>query len=89
MRLLEIISFSWDRGNLDKGYEKQGVSPKEAEEVFVSEELYVVPSKKQTREKRYIALGRTQQNKSLFVVFTIRKDRIRIILARGMHKKEE
>ena len=34
------ISFEWDGGNLDKSSIKHGITPKEAEEVFVSENVY-------------------------------------------------
>src|SRR3989304_6464823 len=90
MRVLpKTVSFEWDKGNLDETYEKQGTTPKETEEIFVSEELYVLPDVKHSqKEKRYIALGKTQENKRLLVVFVIRKEKIRIISARRMHKKE-
>ncbi|MBI5465631.1 BrnT family toxin [Candidatus Gottesmanbacteria bacterium] len=35
-----------------------------------------------------MALGKTLLGKNLFVVFTMRKKKIRIISARRMHKKE-
>ncbi|KKQ41153.1 MAG: hypothetical protein US60_C0046G0004 [Microgenomates group bacterium GW2011_GWC1_37_8] len=90
MRVLpKTISFEWDEGNLDKSYEKHGITPKEAEEIFVSEELYVLPDIKHSqKEKRFIALGKTQEGKQLFIVFLIKKEKIRIISARRMHKKE-
>jgi len=90
MRVLpKTISFEWDEGNLDKSYEKHGITPKEAEEIFVSEELYVLPDIKHSqKEKRFIALGKTQEGKHLFIVFLIKKEKIRIISARRMHKKE-
>ena len=39
-------------------------------------------------EKRYYALGKTDNGRFLFIVFTIRKKQIRIISARDMNKKE-
>ena len=89
MKLPKIISFEWDKGNVDKSYKKHGISPKEAEEVFVSEELFVLPDNKHSKtEKRHIALGKTQEGKKLFVVFTIKGKSIRVISARRMHQKE-
>ena len=35
-----ILTFEWDKGNLDKIYLKHGITPKEAEEIFVSEDSY-------------------------------------------------
>lgn len=88
-RLPKVLVFEWDKGNLDKSYEKHSISPKETEEIFVSEELFVLPDIKHSqKEKRFIALGKTQGGNSLFVVFTLRDKKIRIVSARRMHKKE-
>jgi uncharacterized DUF497 family protein len=60
-----------------------------AEEIFVSEELFVLPDTKRSQvENRHIALGKSQDGKNLFVVFTLRDKKIRIISARKMHRKE-
>lgn len=89
VRLPRIIAFEWDEGNIEKSYQKHGISAKEAEEIFISEELYVLPDKRHSKtEKRHIALGRTQEGKNLIVIFTLRGKKIRIISARRMHKKE-
>ncbi|EKD86748.1 MAG: hypothetical protein ACD_37C00159G0001 [uncultured bacterium] len=89
MRLPKVLAFEWDEANLDKSYKKHGISPKEAEEIFVSEELFVLPDTKHSKaESRHIALGKSQDGKSLFAVFTLRDKKIRIISARKMHKKE-
>jgi hypothetical protein len=39
-------------------------------------------------ENRYYALGRTNMNRLLFAVFTVRDDKIRIISARDMTEGE-
>jgi len=89
VRLPKVLVFDWDKGNIDKSYEKHGISLKETEEIFVSEELFVLPDKKHSQsEKRHIALGKTQEGKRLFVIFALRGKKIRIISARKMHKKE-
>jgi len=88
-RLPKVLVFEWDKWNLDKSYEKHSISPKETEDIFISEELFVLPDIKHSqKEKRFIALGRTQDGKNLFVIFTLRNKKIRIISARKMHKKE-
>lgn len=87
--LPDILEFEWDKGNLDKSSQKHSITAKETEEVFVSEELFVITDVKHSqKEKRFIALGKTLLGKNLFVVFTMRKNKIRIISARRMHKKE-
>lgn len=45
-------------------------------------------NKHSTKEKRWYMLGRTDTDRKLFIVFTIRKNLIRVISARNMNKKE-
>ncbi|MBI3558802.1 BrnT family toxin [Candidatus Gottesmanbacteria bacterium] len=75
------VEFDWDEGNLDKSRRKQGVVPEEAESVFLDEKSLIV-------EERFIIVGKSSENRNLFIVFTVRKEKIRIISARRMHKKE-
>lgn len=85
----EEIEFGWDGGNVDKSYEKHGVTIQEAEEIFADKDLGVVPNiRHSSSEKRFIALGKTLKGKNLFVAFTRRKTKIRVISARRMHKEE-
>jgi len=85
----EIVEFEWDKGNLDKSYIKHGITPKEAEEVFVSENAWVTPDRKHSqKETRFIILGTSTNGNKLFVVFTLRGTKIRIVSARKMHGKE-
>lgn len=90
MRYLpNILKFEWDKGNLDKSYQKHGITHKEAEEIFVSEEFFVVEDIAHSQsEPRYIGLGKTIARVWLFVVFTIRNESVRIISARRMHREE-
>ncbi len=84
-----VVVFEWDTGNLDKSYEKHGVTAKEVEEVFVAKGSYVVPDLKHSqKEARFIILGKNNDGVNLFVVFTFRGEKIRVISARRMHKKE-
>ena len=84
-----VLEFEWDKGNLDKSYLKHGITTKEAEEVFISEESYVITDIKHSqKEDRFIILGKSQSKRNLFVVFTIRNKKVRIISARRMHREE-
>lgn len=86
----EPISFEWDSGNVDKNFKSHNVSCQEAEEVFVNQPLIVVEdAKHSTTEKRYQALGKSSKNRLLFISFTVRKQKIRIISIRNMDKKEK
>lgn len=85
----EVIVFEWDKGNLDKSHRKHGVTPEEAESVFTDENSLVLPDKKHSIiEKRFAIFGKSNLNRYLYVVFTVRKEKIRIISARRMHRKE-
>lgn len=89
LNLKDIISFQWDKWNADKSYKKHGITPNEAEEVFVDKNVGIERDiKHQEIEDRYIAIGMTLNEKVLFVVFTIRRNMIRIISARKASKKE-
>ena len=88
--LNNIVGFEWDNWNIDKSYQKHGITPNETEEVFLDEDVKIEKYlKHQEQEERYIAIGKTTENKMLFVVFTIRKDKIRVVSGRQANKKEK
>ena len=69
--------------------EKHGVSRAECEQVFFNEPLVVGRDVKHSQEeKRYYVLGITDQGRRIFLVFTMRGNRIRVITARDMSRKE-
>lgn len=81
--------FQWDSGNSDKNLYKHKVSNSECEQVFFNQPIIVIDDTKHSEdENRLYLLGRTDQDRLLFVVFTIRKSLIRIISACDMNKKE-
>lgn len=87
--LKKIVGFEWDKGNLDKSYKKHGILPNEAEEVFLDEEILILEDDEHSRqEKRFEAIGKIIEGKILFLVFTLRRDKIRIISARAANQKE-
>lgn len=87
--LTKITVFEWDTGNIDKSYQKQGITPDEAEQVFVDSNVGIEKDiKHQEIEERYIAIGKTLDEKLLFVVFTMRNNVIRVISARRANQKE-
>jgi len=84
-----IEGFEWDKGNIDKSYLKHGINQKEAEELFLDENvLFVEDIKHSQKEKRFIAIGKTIQEHILFAAFTIRGKKIRIISVRIANQKE-
>ena len=81
--------FEWDEGNRYKNWISHGVSETEAEEVFIGYPLRLSDDVKHSQiEDRYAALGKTKKNRTLFVAFTIRGTKIRIISARDMSEKD-
>ena len=90
VNLNKIVGFEWDKWNIDKSYQKHSITPNETEEVFLDEDVKIEKDlKHQEQEERYIAIGKTTENKMLFLVFTIRKDKIRVISGRQANKKEK
>ena len=88
-KLLHATGFEWDDGNIDKNWIKHGVSPSECEQMFFNQPLVVAEDSVHSEaEERLFALGRTDDERLLFAVFTVRKDKIRIISARDMSSKE-
>ncbi len=83
--LASCTGFEWDEGNIAKNWDKHDVSAGECEQIFFSKPLIVKRDSKHSKfENRYYALGRTNMDRLLFAVFTVRKEKIRIISARDM-----
>ena len=61
----------------------------ECEEVFFNRPLMVGDdSKYSIQENRYFVLGRSNAGRTLFLVITVRSDRVRVISARDQSRKE-
>ncbi len=87
---IKITGFDWDEGNARKN-EKHGVSMAEAEQVFFNEPLLLLADIGHSQaELRFHALGKSDDGRTLHITFTLRNEgeRIRVISARDMHKKE-
>lgn len=90
MKMLRVsIEFEWDHGNSGKNHQKHGVTDEEGEEVFFD------PGKRLVRdtlhsgtEARYLLIGQTKVGRLLFVVFTLRQHKVRVVSARDLNKRE-
>lgn len=83
-----LFEFEWDAGNVGKNG-KHGVSDSESEEVFFDSDKMILKDILHSHaEERLILLGNTKKKRLLFVAFTRRKNRVRIISARDVNKKE-
>lgn len=87
--LSKITGFEWDKGNVDKSYRKHGITPNEAEEVFLDKDILLLEDIKHSKdEERFSAIGRITKGDILFLAFTVRKEKIRTISVRVANKKE-
>lgn len=87
--ILDPLYFDWDQGNSPKNLLKHQVSNQEAEEVFNNQPLIVLQDQKHSgSETRFCALGKTNEDRKLFLSFTIRGLKMRIISIRDMSRKE-
>lgn len=87
--LKECIGFQWDTGNSDKNWISHQVTKSECEQIFFNQPLFIGNDEAHSKiEIRYYALGKTDDERKLFIVITIRKNLIRVISARDMSKQE-
>ncbi|HEX9757095.1 MAG TPA: BrnT family toxin [Nitrospiria bacterium] len=87
--LSKCIGFEWDKHNSEKIWQKHRVTPSECEEGFFNRPLIVKDDTKHSeKESRYYSLGHSDSGRLLFNVFTVRRDKIRVISARNVNHKE-
>ncbi len=87
------LEFEWDHANRDKNLRKHRVTNAECEEAFFDPHKRVLKDvlnagTHERQEKRYIMIGKTKAERALFLVFTFRASKIRVISARDMNRKE-
>ena len=80
--------FEWDEGNKEKP-KKHGLTPEEAEEAFFDDNKVVFRDwKHSTLEQRITLLGKTKKGRLINITYTLRKNKIRVITARPINRKE-
>jgi len=91
MNIKNIDGFDWDAGNSEK-CQKHGVSLLELESAFYNAMSIFPDIAHSQTEERFIAIGKTNEGRYIFVAFTLRyhekKTFIRPISSRYMHTKE-
>ncbi|MCK5137820.1 MAG: BrnT family toxin [Bacteroidales bacterium] len=86
---LNCTGFDWDDGNSEKNWILHQVSRNESEQVFFNAPIVVGDDISHSQsDKQWFLLGKTDTNRLLFVVFTVREELIRVISSRDMGKKE-
>lgn len=90
MKIIDkTVEFEWDKGNINKNWVKHKVANKESEESFFGKEKFIFKDKLHShKEERFRIFGKTKNRRKLLIIFTIRAEKIRIISARDMNKKE-
>ncbi|MDP3987862.1 MAG: BrnT family toxin [Candidatus Levybacteria bacterium] len=84
----DFTEFEWDKHNTGH-VKKHNVSNTECEELFFDENKVVFKDLLHSQgEDRFILLGKTKMGRLLYLVFTIRGERIRVISCRDLNKKE-
>lgn len=83
------IAFEWDHGNRGKNLLKHRVSDTECEEVFFDQRKKILKDVLHSgTEERYLLIGLTKKRRLLFISFTIRNQKIRVMSARDLNRKE-
>jgi len=85
MDFSRLTGFEWNEGNLKKILKRMEAST--AEMAFQGEPWVALSKKLLGSEKRWFLINKVTE-KYIFIVFTVRKNKIRIISARYMHQKE-
>ncbi|MBZ0282482.1 MAG: BrnT family toxin [Anaerolineae bacterium] len=84
------VHFEWDSGNRDKNWAKHAVSREEAEQIFLDPQKRSYPDVKHSQaEPRKMIVGKTATGRLLLVIYTIRRDKVRVISARDLNKYRE
>ncbi len=88
--LPEPLTFEWDKGNELKSWIKHGIKAQEAEDAFYDKNRLVLQDIKHShQEERFILFDKTKAGQLLFIVFTVRNNKIRITSARNIKRNEE
>jgi uncharacterized protein len=83
------VTFEWDAANRNKNKRKHKVEWFECEEIFTNTPLLVLPNPGHSiEETRHYAYGSTNFGRHLFISFTIRNQKIRVISARQQSRQE-
>jgi uncharacterized DUF497 family protein len=80
--------FDWDSGNIQKLIRRHRVTSSEAEESMADPDQVIYPAYSPEDERREAIIGTTTANRLLFVVYTMRGERFRVLSARDATRRE-
>lgn len=77
------LAFEWHASKDAANFRKHGVSFDEASTIFADDNQLVIPDRAHSFDEiRYLAIGRSEQDRLLTVCFTERGPKLRLISAR-------
>lgn len=79
------MQFAWDAANVEH-IARHGITPEQAEEVMLGEPVELGPQDL-NGEVRFHHVGETRKKKILFVVVTVRAEKVRVVTAFPASKK--
>ncbi len=84
-----LEGFEWDEGNSYKSWLKHGITNDEAEQAFSNRPFYSYSDVLHSgTEERKIIISKTDAGKMVFISFTTRGRKVRVISSRRMGHKE-
>jgi len=91
MSILRVpLEFDWDEANQSKNWINHEVTREEIEEAFSDDYSQIYPDPAHsTTEVRKVIVGSTKLGRLLFIVFTLREEKVRVISARDLNKRKE
>ncbi|MBI2483859.1 BrnT family toxin [Candidatus Uhrbacteria bacterium] len=83
--------FEWGDWNIKKNQQKHRVTVVECEQIFSDPQKRIFHDRSHStkKENRFILIGSTDARRMLYIAFTLRNNRIRVISARDLNRKEK
>ncbi len=86
--MFDESDFDWDDVNIEH-VARHGVEPWEVEDAILDPGRVGASARNAPEERRFAVVGATEPGRLLFVVFTRREERIRVITARDAEDSEK
>ena len=81
-------TFDWDDDNVGHIGE-HGVEPEEAEDALLDPRRLSTAARRVTGERRFAAIGATEEGRILLVVFTVRHGMVRVVTAHDASSRDK
>jgi len=82
------LYFDWDSDNVDHIAEHD-VTPEEAETILLGDSLELDFNPDENGEERWTYLGETNRGRILLVIFTLRREKMRVVNAFEAEKRDK